>query len=98
MTEVLTLFQEGRHTLGTMESSNFIHVSIKFVCAECGEAWGERRTCVDGEWINYVAEIRPCRLHGNSRLISPFDPIDKLPEAVMAREICYAIQKWLCPE
>ena len=95
MAEVTTVFFERGKYLGQMLTEDFTHVSSVYVCPTCGHAWGKRCVIADGEYIDYIAEVRPCRYCGNSRLISPFDPIDKLPEAVMAREICYGLQEWL---
>jgi len=92
---VITLFYEHGQCIGSMQTEDFIHVSTVFVCPYCGTAWGKRFVKVDNVFIRYIAETRHCSSHGNGRMISPFDPIEALPEAVMAREIYYGVQEWL---
>ena len=98
MADVRTYFYANDQYLGRMRTENFISLSIIYICPICGDSWGRRRVKVDGEEQDYVPFTEMCLNHGNSPLISPFDPIEALPEAVMAREICYAIQEWLCQE
>lgn len=95
MPQVETYFYENDNYLGYLRTTDFTHVSMVFVCPNCGHAWGRRNVVLDCKQTDYSVDARPCQEHGNSRMISPFDPIDSLPEAVMAREICYGGQEWL---
>ena len=95
MSEVITGFYERGRLLGEMHTEDYTHVSVVYVCPMCGIAWGGRVTIVDNELMAYIGETRRCTEHGNSQLISPFDPIEALPNNVMARDICFGIQEWL---